>query len=71
MRTDRSACGIGWQTIKDPTVVVSHGAIGRCLIGHLTNMTMRELVGIRMHQGRFCRIADGDAEWFDGTPLPP
>ena len=57
--------------IQDPTVVVSHGAVGRCLIGHLTSMTMRELVEIRMHQGRFCRIADGHAEWFDGTPLPP
>ncbi len=56
--------------IQDPTVVVSHGAIGRCLIGHLTNMTMRELVGIRMHQGRFCKIQKGVAEWFDGTPLP-
>jgi broad specificity phosphatase PhoE len=52
-------------------VVVSHGAIGRCLIGHLTRMNMRELVEIRMHQGRFCRIADGSAEWFDGTPLAP
>jgi broad specificity phosphatase PhoE len=51
--------------------VVSHGAIGRCLIGYLTGMTMRELVEIRMHQGRFCRIADSKAEWFDGAPLPP
>jgi broad specificity phosphatase PhoE len=58
------------HSIQDPTVVVSHGAIGRCLIGHLTNMTMRELVGIRMHQGRFCKIHRGVAEWFDGTPLP-
>jgi broad specificity phosphatase PhoE len=59
------------ETIQDPTVVVSHGAIGRCLIGHLTNMTLRELVGIRMHQGQFCQITNGTAEWFDGTPLPP
>jgi broad specificity phosphatase PhoE len=57
--------------IEDPTIVVSHGAIGRSLIGHLTAMNMRELVEIRMHQGQFCRIADGAAEWFDGTPLPP
>jgi probable phosphoglycerate mutase len=56
--------------IQDPTVVVSHGALGRCLIGYLTNLTPRELVGIRMHQGRFCKIYQGKAEWFDGTPLP-
>ncbi len=56
--------------IQDPTVVVSHGALGRCLIGLLTNQTIREMVGIRMHQGRFCKIYKGKAEWFDGTPLP-
>jgi len=56
--------------IQDPTVVVSHGAIGRCFIGQLTNMTMRELVGIRMYQGRFCKIFNGMFEWFDGTAIP-
>jgi broad specificity phosphatase PhoE len=56
--------------IQDPTVVVSHGATGRCLIGLLANMAIRDMIGMRMHQGRFCKIANGIAEWFDGTPLP-
>lgn len=58
------------QGIQDPTVVVSHGALGRCLIGMLTGMTVRDMVAIRMHQGRFCKIHNGTAEWFDGTPQP-
>jgi len=58
------------KSLQDPTVVVSHGALGRCLIGMLTNMSVRDTIGIRMHQGRFCKIYDGTAEWFDGTPQP-
>jgi broad specificity phosphatase PhoE len=58
------------KDVQDPTVVVSHGALGRCLIGLLTKQTIREMVGIRMHQGRFCKIYQGKAVWFDGMPLP-
>ncbi len=56
--------------VDEPTVVVAHGAIGRCLIGHLCNMRVEELMTIRMPQGRFCQIENGKAEWFDGSPLP-
>ena len=58
------------SAIQDPTVVVSHGALGRCLIGMLTNTSIRDMVGIRMQQGRFCKIYGGKAEWFDGSPQP-
>jgi probable phosphoglycerate mutase len=60
-----------WLAISRTPPLWFPWCIGRCLIGHLTNMTMRELVEIRMHQGQFCQIANGTAEWFDGTPLPP
>ena len=56
--------------ITEPTVIVSHGALGRCLIGMLTNMSIRDMMNIRMPQGRFCQIHKGVAEWFDGTSLP-
>jgi broad specificity phosphatase PhoE len=53
--------------ITEPTVVVSHGAIGRCLIGYLTNLNPRDLVGLRMPQGCYCRLHNGQADWFDAN----
>jgi broad specificity phosphatase PhoE len=51
--------------LERPTVVVAHGAIGRCLIAEITGMDRRQLVEQVMHQGSYCRLADGRAEWFD------
>jgi broad specificity phosphatase PhoE len=48
-----------------PTVVVAHGAIGRCLIAEIACLERRELVEQVMHQGFYCKLADGKAEWFD------
>lgn len=50
-----------------PTVVVAHGAIGRCLIGEMAGLGRRDLVRLEMRQGCYCRLLDGQAEWFDGT----
>ena len=59
-----------WLAMQnDPVVVVAHGAIGRCLIGHLTNLDRRGLVSLRMPQGKYCRIEDGRAEWFDAMSI--
>jgi broad specificity phosphatase PhoE len=54
-------------TLDRPTVVVAHGAIGRCLIGEIAGLPRRELVGLTMYQGSYCKLADGKAEWFDAT----
>jgi broad specificity phosphatase PhoE len=51
--------------LERPTVVIAHGAIGRCLIAEITGMDRRELVEQVMHQGFYCRLDDGRAEWFD------
>jgi broad specificity phosphatase PhoE len=56
--------------ISQPTIIVSHGALGRCLIGMLTGMTLREIMAIRMVQGAYCRIEAGQAQWFDATTAP-
>ena len=50
-----------------PTVVVAHGAIGRCLVAEIAGLPRRGLVELTMHQGYYCRLADGKAEWFDAT----
>jgi probable phosphoglycerate mutase len=53
------------DTLDRPTVVVAHGAIGRCLIAEIAGLPRRDLVEQVMHQGYYCRLADGAAEWFD------
>ena len=53
------------DTLDRPTVVVAHGAIGRCLIAELAGLPKRDAVELVMRQGFYCRLADGTAEWFD------
>jgi broad specificity phosphatase PhoE len=50
-----------------PTVVVAHGAIGRCLIAELAGLPRRDLVELPMRQGFYCKLEGGTAEWFDAT----
>ncbi|MFN4143572.1 histidine phosphatase family protein [Aestuariivirga sp.] len=52
-------------TLDRPTVVVAHGAIGRCLVAGIAGLPHRELVELTMHQGYYCRLEPGRAEWFD------
>jgi len=54
-------------TLDRPTVVVAHGAIGRCLVAEMAGLGARELVELTMHQGFYCRLEGGRAEWFDAT----
>ncbi|NJM31197.1 MAG: histidine phosphatase family protein [Rhizobiales bacterium] len=51
--------------IDRPTVVVAHGAIGRCLIGHVAGLDPASTVGLRTPQGCYCRLQDKNADWFD------
>jgi probable phosphoglycerate mutase len=55
------------DTLDRPTVVVAHGAIGRCLIAEIAGLPRRDLVELAMRQGYYCRLANGEAEWFDAT----
>jgi broad specificity phosphatase PhoE len=55
------------DTLERPTVVVAHGAIGRCLIAEVARLPRRDLVGQVMLQGFYCKLTDGKAEWFDAT----
>ena len=55
------------DTLDRPTVVVAHGAIGRCVVAGLARLPKRDLVDMVMRQGCYCRLADGQADWFDAT----
>jgi broad specificity phosphatase PhoE len=48
-----------------PTVVVAHGAIGRCLIAEIAGLPRRDAVEFVMRQGFYCKLEAGTAEWFD------
>jgi probable phosphoglycerate mutase len=53
--------------LERPAVVVAHGAIGRCLIAMISGLERARLVELAMPQGCYCRLARGQAEWFDAT----
>lgn len=52
-------------TLERPTVVVSHGAIGRCILAALARLPRSEAVELVMRQGCYCRLEAGEARWFD------
>jgi probable phosphoglycerate mutase len=60
----------GWLALLErPAVIVAHGAIGRCLVGAATGLSPEAIVNLRIPQGFICRIADGEASWFDAAQL--
>jgi probable phosphoglycerate mutase len=56
--------------IEGPTVIVAHGAIGRCLIGLVSDMPPAALITAPTPQGHFCRLQDGRINWFDTDGNP-
>jgi broad specificity phosphatase PhoE len=56
-----------WRaSLTKPTLVISHGAVGRCLMGSFTRLGPRELVNLLTPQGKFCVLQDQSMQWFDG-----
>jgi broad specificity phosphatase PhoE len=51
--------------IDGPTVIVAHGAIGRCLIGLVSDLPNQDIIKASTPQGHFCRLMDGAIDWFD------
>ena len=55
-----------WRAeLTRPTLVVSHGAVGRCLMGSMAGLGPRELVTLRTPQGAYCRLEQGGISWVD------
>ncbi len=56
-----------WRSsLTRPTLVISHGAVGRCLMGAIAGLGPRDLVNLPTPQGKFCSLKDGCIAWFDG-----
>jgi broad specificity phosphatase PhoE len=56
--------------IDGPTVIIAHGAIGRCLIGLVSDLAAPTLIKAPTPQGHFCRLQDGRIDWFDVNGYP-
>jgi broad specificity phosphatase PhoE len=57
-----------WRiSLKKPTLVISHGAVGRCLMGSVAGLPPADLVGLPTPQGKYCVLEPGHIGWFDGT----
>jgi probable phosphoglycerate mutase len=55
-----------WRAaLTRPTLVISHGAVGRCLMGSVAGLSPRELVGLPTPQGAYCKLHNGQIDWFD------
>jgi probable phosphoglycerate mutase len=50
-----------------PTLVISHGAVGRCLMGSVAGLGPADIVNLKTPQGAYCRLQDGRIDWFDGS----
>ncbi len=57
-----------WLTTVDrPTLVVAHGAVGRCLMGRVAGLLPAQIVSLKTPQGCYCRLQQGKIDWFDAN----
>ena len=61
--------GVLLETLERPTLIVAHGAIGRCLMGVIGNKSPGEIVNLKTPQGCYCRLENGTIAWFDANRL--
>ena len=55
------------SSIQQPTLVVAHGAVGRCIMGRVAGLSPEKIVTLKTPQGCYCRLQDGKIDWFDAT----
>jgi broad specificity phosphatase PhoE len=59
-----------WRaSLKRPTLVISHGAVGRCLMGSVVGKSPGDLVALPTPQGKYCILRDGQMTWSDGMDV--
>ena len=55
------------DTLTGPTMIVAHGAIGRCLMARSAGLAPAQLVRLSTPQGGYCRLQNGQIDWFDAN----
>jgi broad specificity phosphatase PhoE len=53
--------------VSKPTLIVAHGAIGRCLIGFVAGLAPTAICHLPTPQGCYCRLENGTYSWIDAT----
>jgi broad specificity phosphatase PhoE len=53
------------STVSQPTLVVAHGAVGRCLMGYVAGLDPASIVSLKTPQGCYCKLENGTISWFD------
>jgi broad specificity phosphatase PhoE len=54
-------------TLMQPTLVVAHGAVGRCIMGRVAGFLPAQIVSLRTPQGCYCVLQQGKMQWFDAS----
>jgi broad specificity phosphatase PhoE len=61
-----------WRaSLTGPALVVSHGAVGRCLMGAIAGLGPREIIDLKTPQGAWCLLDKGCISWFDADSGEP
>jgi broad specificity phosphatase PhoE len=55
------------STVMLPTLVVAHGAVGRCLMGYVAGVKPADIVTLKTPQGCYCKLENGTISWFDAN----
>ncbi|MDE2444547.1 MAG: histidine phosphatase family protein [Alphaproteobacteria bacterium] len=55
------------STVTQTTLVVAHGAVGRCLMGYVAGLEPAALVNLKTPQGCYCKLENGTISWFDAN----
>lgn len=54
-------------SLLQPTLVVAHGAVGRCIMGRVVGLPSAQIVSLRTPQGCYCFLENGKMQWFDAN----
>ena len=55
------------RRINGPSLVVSHGAIARCMIGYVCDIQRIDITHLPTPQGSYCVLENGKYQWFDAN----
>ena len=53
------------RELKGPSLIVSHGAVARCIIGYACNIPRIDITHLPTPQGCYCVLRDGKYQWFN------